>query len=402
MNPFAQQLETLDSERRQADTDLERWQSQLTWFKAFDFDQSDQELKRLRRLETAAQVKLEQARQALAAAEASVQKLGPAAGLGFDPRYWFSSERAVAKRRLESAKHELAARRTKAKDAWVELSGAEETCRKLDAEIANARKFDPLLAQAAIPALQARLQHIEHQSSGLRRRRDDLDAVLREPLAALRVEERRHATLAATIRSAESFERELNGAANSFERRQIHERCEHELGDGRPANVLRKSQGEIRSVDDHVRKLRARIERLTRIARQDIRHVVIDGNNLCYEGRQFVGLAPLEALVPALAQTYEVTLIFDASIRRRLALGDAEMASRFPPSVTVHVVASRNQADETVLAVADADPCAFVLSNDRFVDYPEKLAVKQQRILRHEIVSHTVHVHDLHLATMFS
>ncbi|MEJ2800292.1 hypothetical protein WAE61_00305 [Comamonadaceae bacterium PP-2] len=401
INPFAKQIETLDCERRSAEIDIEHWQTQLAWFKAFDFDGSDIELKRLRRLKTTTQAKLQQARQEQATAAASVKQLAPAADLGFDPRYWFSSERAVAKRRLEGAKQELVAFQANAKKIEIDVSKAMEAGSRLETEMDNARKFDPLLAQSAIPALQARLKHIAEQSSELRQRRDDLDVVLREPLEALRKEEHRHTTLAATIRRAESFEDELNSAANGFERRQVHERCERELGDGRPSHVLRRSQGEIRGIDDHLRKLRARIDRLVRVAQQDIRHIVIDGNNLCYEGRQFVGLAPLEALVPALAQTYDVTLIFDASIRRRLGLGDAEAASRFPQSVTVHVVASRSQADETVLAVADSNPRAFVLSNDRFVDYPDKMAVKQQRVLRHEIVGQTVHVHDLHLAVMF-
>lgn len=402
INPFAQQIETLDCERRSAEIDIENWQTQLAWFKAFDFDGSDIELKRLRRLKTTTEAKLQQAQQELATADASVKQLAPATDLGFDPRYWFSSERAVAKRRLEGAKQELVAFQANAKDIEIEVSKAVEAGTRLETEMNRARKFDPLLAQSAIPALQARLKHIAKQSSELRQRRDDLDVLLREPLAALHKEEHRHAKLASTIRLAESFEHELKSATNGFERRQIHERCERELGDGRPGHVLRKSQGEIRGIDDHMRKLRARIERLVRIAQQDIRHIVIDGNNLCYEGRRFVGLAPLEALAPALAQSYEVTLIFDASIRRKLALSDAETTSRFPPSVTVHVVASRSQADETVLAVAETNPRAFVLSNDRFVDYPDKMAVKQQRVLRHEIVGQMVHVHDLHLAVAFS
>jgi len=402
INPFTQQLETLDRERREANSDLERWQAQLAWFKAFDFDLSDLDLKRLRRLEIAAQAKLQQERRAQAAAEASVKLLAPAADLGFDPRYWLSSKRKIAKRQLDDAKQDLAACRARAKDFESEVSNTAETGRQLEAEMESARKFDPLLAQSAILALQARLQHMAQQASELRQRRDNLDAILREPHAALLQEERQRSKLAATIRAAESFEDALNDANNSFERRQIHDRCERELGDSSPGSVLRRSQAQIRSVDDNLRKLSARIERLVRIALQDIRHVVIDGNNLCYEGRQFVGLAPLEALVPVLARTYRVTLIFDASIRRKQAEGDTEVASHFPPSVAVHVVASKSHADETVLAVADADPCAFVLSNDRFVDYPDKMAVKQQRVIRHEIVGQTVHVHDLHLAVTFA
>jgi hypothetical protein len=55
----------------------------------------------LRRLEIAAQAKLQQERRAQAAAEASVKLLAPAADLGFDPRYWLSSKRKIAKRQLD-------------------------------------------------------------------------------------------------------------------------------------------------------------------------------------------------------------------------------------------------------------------------------------------------------------
>lgn len=60
-----------------------------------------------------------------------------------------------------------------------------------------------------------------------------------------------------------------------------------------------------------------------------------------------------------------------------------------------------SRPDETVLAIADANPRAFVLSNDRFGDHPDKMTVKQQRVLRHEIVGQTVHVHDLHRTVTF-
>ena len=59
------------------------------------------------------------------------------------------------------------------------------------------------------------------------------------------------------------------------------------------------------------------------------------------------------------------------------------------------------KADETVLSAAEDDNHSFVLSNDRFADYPEKLAVKEGRILRHEIVSPVIYIHELQIDAKF-
>ena len=164
---------------------------------------------------------------------------------------------------------------------------------------------------------------------------------------------------------------------------------------------MRQCRGALRSIDDKLRKLHTRVDGLIRFATWDIRHIVIDGNNLCYEGERFLRLSALEALVPILSQKYKITLIFDANIRRKLKLSNKDIEARFPQSVQVHVVASSRAADETVLATAGDDSHTFVLSNDRFVDYPEKMAVKDGRLLRHEIVNHVVYIHELQMDVGF-
>ncbi|MBP0500701.1 hypothetical protein J8J32_21750, partial [Mycobacterium tuberculosis] len=83
------------------------------------------------------------------------------------------------------------------------------------------------------------------------------------------------------------------------------------------------------------------------------------------------------------------------SIRRKLELSSKDIEARFPQAERVHIVASKRTADETVLAAASDDPHTFVLSNDRFVDYPEKMAVKEDRVLRHEIVNQAAYIHEL-------
>ena len=400
-NPFTEHIEVLLGERKESNSKLLDSKTKLAWFQDFNFDRANFNLRQAERMESEAQAKLHRAQQDVIDLASSVKQLEVHAGMGFDPRYWFSSERAVAKRQLVQVQQELDARQSRVEIMKIEIAKAAGLSRKIHDDIALARTFDPLLAQSAIAALQTVMDRIEPQLRSLRQRSDDFDEVIREPRQSLRKQEAERATLMKQISCAEAFDRALNNASNSYERAQIHARCENELGDGKPGNVLRHSRGTLRRVDDSIGKLRARIDTLIRFAAWDIGHIVIDASNLCYEGRRFLKLAALEALVPILAQKYKVTLIFDASIRRKLELSSKDIELRFPQAERVHIVSSKRKADETVLAVAGDDRRNFVLSNDRFVDYPEKMAVKEGRVLRHEIVGQIVWIHDLRIEAKF-
>lgn len=400
-NPFTKNIEALQRERNKSSTELLHWKTKFAWFQGFNFDQENFNLRHAERMESEAQAKLQQAQQGVIRQVSSLKPLALMAGISINLLHWFSSERAVAKRQLVAAQQELVAQQSRVEGLKIEISKAAELGRKIQGEIAMARTFDPLLAQSAIAALQAILDRIEPQLANLRQLSDDLDEVLREPLENVRKHEMERALLMGRISRAEAFDMLLSNARNGPERARIHEKCDRELGDSKPVNVLRQSRGALRGVEDNLGKLRTRVDSLIRFATWDIRHIVIDGNNLCYEGRRFLKLAALEALVPILAQKYEVTLIFDASIRRKLQLSSKDIEARFPQAERVHIVASKRTADETVLAAAGDDPHTFVLSNDRFVDYPEKMAVKEERVLRHEIVSQAAYIHDLQITAKF-
>lgn len=129
--------------------------------------------------------------------------------------------------------------------------------------------------------------------------------------------------------------------------------------------------------------------------------MVIDGNNLCYEGNRFIGLAAVEALVPLLSRMCAVVVVFDSAIRRLLNTDDSSLQRRLASYAKVHVVASRRMADETVLDLANGSEFTYVLSNDRFGDFNEKSAVKGGRVIRHEIVNGNAFVHDLQLRAAY-
>lgn len=401
-NPFTKEIETLERNYEKTRREFRRWKTELTWFESLDLDQAAGELLLAQRMNAESQSRLSIMSQGLVDLELSVQRLEEEAGMGIDPRHWFSSERAIAKRQLAAMQQKLAAGKESAARMEAAISKAGESCRAIRDEIEKARIFDPLLAQSAIVALQAIMDGISPQLAALRHRSEKLDETLAEPQQRLYDEETERARLQTRFELAETFDNELSKASNSYDKRQIHLKCGSSLGDESPSTVMQETRKGLRRVDSNIEKLRARIAELVRIASRDVRNLVIDGSNLCYEGgNRFVGLAALKAIIPILAEAYTVTLIFDASIRRKLKLRDKEIAAAFPDASQVHVVANKCKADELILDVAGNDHYTFVISNDRYADFPEKSAIKEERVLRHEIVGPMVRIYDLRIAAPF-
>lgn len=400
-NPFTKDIETLERNYEATKSEFCRWKTDLAWFESMDLDQAARELLHAERMNAESQTRLSIMNQGLVDLALSVQRLEEEAGMGIDPRYWFSSQRAIAKRQLAAMQQKLAAEEGSAARMGAAISNAAVDSRAVRDEIEKARTFDPLLARSAMIALQAIMDEILPQLSALRHRSEKLDEALMEPQQRLYEEEAERARLQIRFELAEAFDMELGKASNGYEKRQIHSKCGSSLGDESPGAVMQEARKSLRRVDSKIEKLRARIAELVKIASRDVRNVVIDGSNLCYEGEDLVGLAPLKAIVPILAEAYTVTIIFDASIRRKLKLSDKYIVAAFPEAARVHTVATKRKADELILDVAGEDRSTFVLSNDRFDDFPEKSAVNEDRVLRHEIVGQMVRIYDLRIAVPF-
>jgi hypothetical protein len=145
------------------------------------------------------------------------------------------------------------------------------------------------------------------------------------------------------------------------------------------------------------KKTKQRVEKIALKAAREIDTIVVDGNNLCYEGRTFIGLAALQALMPYLSEYPKVIVVIDSEIRRMLKSDDFSIQKQLGSSVIVHVVAARQKADETVLDLASDNEYSYILSNDTFRDFNEKSVVKDDRIIRHEIIDGNIFVHDLQI-----
>ena len=320
---------------------------------------------------------------------------------GFDPRYWLSSERSNNKKQLERQKQLLAYQESEKHNLRTEFQAKQDYHNKKQVELNRYKNFDPLAAEAKASALRIESLQLTGEKNDVLPMMEELHNQLVEPLAELEQCQYERQVLLTRLQRAERYERKLNDAPNGYERKLIHEECENELGDAKPSKVIRRIKSEIESIDRTVDKLDKRLRVISRRGTRCIRSIVIDGKNLCHMQSKFIGLPALKAVAKRLSEQYSLTIVFDASIRSDLKMDDQSIRASFDNTVTVHVVATKIKADETILDAA-ADPGAYVISNDRFRDYPEKDVVSNKRLIRFEILNGRVLIHDLNVNEAFA
>lgn len=320
--------------------------------------------------------------------------------LGFDPRNWFSAQRRAALAQLKAMKREFDEFSARSDTAAEQLADRRHALAHGEDALARHRAFDPQRALRSIADAQAACVRLRCELEEVTRRMHEADEQLREPLHELSRYLARQRELQRGLEQAQQLDRQISQARSGYDRRTLHAQCERLLGNSRPSQVVRERQRELDSVQRSIAKLNERLLVIRERVSKTIAALVIDGNNLCYRQQTFLGLAPVQALAAVLVPRYRVTVVFDGSIRRLLGESDRAIAAQFNPVVTVHIVANNAKADETVLDAA-VDAHTFVVSNDRFVDFPGKPAVKGKRLIGHEILNGMVLVHELNVAERF-
>lgn len=400
-NPFTERFSAKHRQVQSTEDDARECSQQLAWHSAFNPEAEAAALAASKR--EAGQIKsqievLKGDRMRQATLE---EDLSRTAKIGLDPRRWFSAERIQQAKQRDEARERLAQLDKAIADREGEAEKVLQVCQQRQVQLEKHRALNPLELKAKLIALELRLEKLRPELTSLQAEKQKVDALLSAPLSEHRDLTNRLASLEGEVKLAESFDQRLSSASNSYEKAIVHEECSKAFGGERsPGRVKQSKQRDMQALRRNLEKVETRLKQLAHLASRPVSTLVIDGNNLCYAGREFLGLEPLYALTDALVGTYRVIVVFDANIRGLLRMSDRQIAYGFPREVLVHVVASKQAADQTVLETA-ADSDAYVISNDRFRDFTDKAAVSDQRLIRHEIVAGKVLIHDLNLAVPF-
>ena len=402
LNPFVPQLKKASARLESVQQELDVLVEQLAWYQSTSSEALEVSLDRIK----ASEAQMEVARDGLLVRKKREQNqrdsISQDVGSLLNPKNWFSKDQQRLRTRLKE-KDEQIEQLTKTLDLrQAELKKQTTFVADLQSDIERFRTFDVESIQRAVDEKRHQLSMLKAEYTVIEDKSARVDDALYPLLEELEDLGARRQKLVRQVSTIDSYQARLDGAANSYERAMAHKGCEQEFGTGNPHRAKSRIEREISGLTRSIEKLHSRAERLVEVHSRQIRKLIIDGNNLCYEsGDQFVGLAPLVALTKALLDRFELLIIFDAAIRAMLKASDGDIRSALPSSVKVHVVSTRQTADETLLEAASEHGDVYVLSNDRFSDFPEKEVVRSGRLIRHEIIGGKVMVADLCIAESY-
>ena len=267
--------------------------------------------------------------------------------------------------------------------------------------ISEHKSFNLNDAETQLAAIQPKTRQIASDLAAAKIELERIEEKIRPHSQELERLETELETFNSDIAKADRLDRDLTAAANSYERAMIHQECEEKFGSGSPRHVIIDRRGKIRRLENNIPKLERRIRDELKKLDRTISHLVIDGNNACYEGQSFIGLRGISALLEALGDRFKVTVVFDASIRAMLQSDNQGIEKVLSPKAATHVAPTKTAADEYLMKLAGKDQSVFILSNDRFAEYHDYDVVKSRRVLRFLIADGKLMANELDISISF-
>lgn len=267
--------------------------------------------------------------------------------------------------------------------------------------ISEHKSFNLNDAETQLAAIQPKTRQIASDLAAAKAELERIEEKIRPHSQELERLESELETFNSDIAKADGLDRDLTAAENSYERAMIHQECEEKFGSGSPRHVINDRRGKIRRLENNILKLERRIRDELKKLDRTISHLVIDGNNACYEGQSFIGLRGISALLEALGDRFKVTVVFDASIRAMLKSDSQGIEKVIGPKAATHVAPTKTAADEYLMKLAGKDQSIFILSNDRFAEYHDYDVVKSRRVLRFLIADGKLMANELDISISF-
>tara|TARA_B110000503_G_C7137251_1_gene409343 strand:+ start:377 stop:1594 length:1218 start_codon:yes stop_codon:yes gene_type:complete len=401
-NPFDKQLESAKARELELGSSLNTVKNEIDWYGGTDLTVLTDSRNELQNKLEKQSLSCTHLRGEVQQIEANINKLSESINSLWNPKNWFDSQQRDLRGRASVLEKSLKEVNKNSSKAQGQLQNIKQRMSDKIAEIERYKDFNFDTKSKDRMILANQLSQQKREVERISDRKHQVDDALAPIVAQIHDTEKKKSEAASIKRQAQSLDEELSNTDNSYERAMAHQKCEEKFGTGSPKKVISQKDSEIRRLGRDLEKLQKRAKTVADKVARNIKKLILDGNNLSYQGNIFIGLAALKSLVPILANEYEIVLVFDASIRRALGSSDSDIRDVLGNDIQVHVVATSVKADETVLDLAGTDKTTFIVSNDRFAEFREKPAIRDQRVIRHEIVSGQVFIHDLGVSETFT
>ena len=395
-NPFTQECSRLHRGLERKKSEKNKLVDELSWFDStivsslfYTLEGKEISRKKLQSLIDGIKLEIEKLQPKIEETKSYTKTL-------LNPFNWFNDNQKTYRKKLNELKIELGTNHEQLQSSQKSLSDTTSSINIINAEIKKYKNFDRKKVDDKVYKLNQEILLFEKEYRIFSDLKKNADIVLRPVIEQINGYQSSISAAKEKISKAEGFERDLTAAGNSYDRAMIHQECENTLGEGSPKKIKHQQEGLIRKLERDLEKAKKRAIHIREKTSQNIKKIIIDGNNMCYEGGRFVGFLPLIKLISELEKKYVVIIVFDSAIRAQVKANDQAIREQFN-NINIHVVATKQLADETILVIASNDDSCYILSNDRFGEYMEKDVVKNNRLIRHEIVDGKVIIHDLNV-----
>ena len=400
-NPINKQInalkkELIKQERIQKDTEFE-----INWHNAFNLSEKSAELEKIQ--ESIAKNKID-----LNATKSDLSLLFDElrdASKNLVPIWKFTSyfspeQKSQRKltRRINEGIRILKSRLAKGEDEAVNLKISDDTFKN---EFQKYHEFDIAHWTQIHEASKNSYVQVQVDLQNKQATAKNLDQVIKDAQKEINENRSELQNIEAEIKKINRLDKNLSNAKNSYERALIHQECERMFGVGQPSRAINKLEKHKGSIERTINKLNDRLTQQIERYSRNINHLIFDGNNFCYCGERFITFKALSAVLWKLQNYERVSVIFDAGIRGLCRANNQTIKKKLPDWIEVHIVATKQKADETILGFASENQHAFIITNDRFSDFKSENAVKQKRLLRHEILTDKVFIHDLNISLTY-
>lgn len=402
LNPYASECERLINLVKECRGKVDDAQETLDWYSNFDLQKS---ILRLDVLTLA----IEKNKKQLSALESNYnERKRYCDKLYEDGRFklfslmrWFSSERKNIQSLYKKENETLFKIGKVIKEEKKVLISDEREYKNTEADVEYYHTVSETNLRNKLTDLINELEKTNKALHQMQTKKEHIDEVIKEQKDYLFKLIKGRDQIEVELSKAKAFENDLNTARNSYERKIIHEKCDSYFSESKPSKIIQIKKREMDSVNRNIYKLKERIKTLIERASLSIDSIIIDGNNLCYQQSEFIGIEPLKVISDILIKNHKVIIIFDYNIRSLLKMNDSNIRMCFNKDIDLFVSPTKIKADETILDEAEKQS-AFIISNDRFKDFPEKKAFQEQRIIRHEIFGGRIKIRDLNINESFT
>ncbi|MCS7168899.1 MAG: hypothetical protein RMI91_14675 [Gemmatales bacterium] len=395
-NPLTRSRIELERRRDEVQRQIEALTRELNWYHGVDYHKLIQEISDLRAHQQTLGQKIETLTCEISQLEKQCAEIKEGIYSWWNPLYWIHFSQQSKLRELLNTKETRLAYLCKSyKAASDEYQSCLRRVEEMEAAADKYQRFDATQCQRQLADLQTELETLARRLEDIPIREKQVHEKLLPLLVKITELDLQIRQVESDIREAEAFQKSLSQTKDRRKKWQIHQECKLRFGQEKPLVVIAKLTAKKKRLEQKLQKLTLRAREVGESAARKIEKLILDGCNLCFERDKLIGLKALQVLVPLLAQRYQVTVVFDSSIHYWLGSQDRAQLESLKRYATVHIVPRGQRADDIILDLAGADETSFVVSNDCFVEFPDKAAVQQRRILRHEIVAGRIRIQAL-------